>query len=99
MIDQRALLANLEDYHATMNRHLLVVREEFYLVSSAWAELDRCYAGDAADEFKPIWASASQRFNEYVEQSTAIMAALRDRIESLREANHAVGLEGGAPIA
>jgi uncharacterized protein YukE len=97
MIDQRTLLARLDEYHGSMNRHLLLVREEFERVSTAWAELERCYAGDAADEFKPIWGSASQRFREYDEQTGAIMAALRERIESLREANRAVGLdEGGA---
>lgn len=94
MPDMRVLLAGLEAYHQCVQRHVTMVRDEFEEVSRYWAALDECFAGNAADEFRPIWENTSQRFREYVEHTAAIQRVLSERIESLREADRVFGLSG-----
>jgi hypothetical protein len=96
MADTRSLLAGLEAYHRTVERHAASLHEDFTEVSRYWMVLNECFAGNAADEFRPIWENTSQRFQEYVEHTTAVLRALSERIESLREADRAIGL-GGPP--
>lgn len=92
MADTRALLAGLEAYRDSLRRLVSGLRLDFDDVARGWAGLDECFAGNAADEFRPIWEGASQRFRDYVDHTTAILAVLDRRIESLREADRATGL-------
>jgi len=94
MLDQRTLLAGLEAYKETLERHVATLHQDFEEVRHGWANLDECFAGNAADEFRPIWETASERFREYVEHTSAILRVLGDRIEKLREADRATGLDG-----
>jgi uncharacterized protein YukE len=87
MPDMTALLAGLEDYHESLVRHIDQVRQDFIRVENAWACLDECFAGQAADEFRAVWEAASQRFREYVDRTADIQTILSHRIESLREAD------------
>jgi hypothetical protein len=94
MTDMRALLAGLEEYRQSVEQHLEVVHEDFDEVSHYWLALSECFAGNAADEFRPIWEVASQRFREYVERWTAIVRVLGERIDSLRQAERPIELSG-----
>jgi hypothetical protein len=91
MPDMRMLLSGLEEYRGAIDRHLEQVRGEFDEVTRAWMSLSECFEGNAADEFRPVWESASERFRDYVEHSTAIVRILADRIEDLRLAEQTPG--------
>jgi uncharacterized protein YukE len=94
MADTRALLAGLEAYQQSVERHVTSLHQQFEGVSRCWAVLNECFAGNAADEFRPIWENTSQRFREYVEHTTAIVRVLGERVEGLREADRRAGLGG-----
>ena len=85
MLDQRALLAGLVDYRDSVERQVASLRDDFQEVAHTWANLDECFAGNAADEFRPIWEGTSQGFREYIEHTTAILRVLSERIEYLRD--------------
>lgn len=90
MLDQRALIAGLDDYHSALGRQVETVRTEFHDVEMAWRSLDECFQGTAADEFRPIWEAAESRFREYVERSTELGVVLQKRLEHLRNADRPV---------
>jgi hypothetical protein len=92
MLDMRALAAGLEEYRRTVERHVALLQHDFDEVSRYWLLLNECYAGSAADEFRPIWEKTSQRFQEYVARTAVIVRVLGERIASLREADRAAGL-------
>jgi hypothetical protein len=92
MPDTRALLAGLEAYQRSVERHLASLNQEFEEVGRCWLALDEVFAGNAADEFRPIWENTAHRFREYVDHTTAIVRILGERIESLREADRPIGL-------
>lgn len=94
MTDMRALLSGLEAYHGSLGRHVVGLQAEFDDVSRAWAALDECFSGNAADEFRPIWEGASGRFRDYTERTTHILRILADRIDQLRDAERTTGLSG-----
>jgi hypothetical protein len=94
MSDMRALAAGLEEYRQTVERHVLRLRDEFDEVGRYWLALAECYAGSAADEFRPVWEGTRERFREYVEHTTAIVRVLGERIDSLREADRVAGPDG-----
>lgn len=94
MPDMRALLSGLEAYHESLTRHVASLNENFQEVGLRWTALDECFAGNAADEFRPVWEGASQRFQDYSEHTSHILRVLADRIEQLREAERTSGLIG-----
>jgi len=93
MPNMRALLAGLEAYQASLQRHVITLGQDFDEVGRGWLNLDECFAGNAADEFRPIWEEASQRFRDYVQLTSGILHVLGERIEKLREAEQTAGLD------
>jgi hypothetical protein len=94
MMDTRALLAGLEAYRDSLDRHVASLHLDFDEVGRAWLNLDECFAGSSADEFRPIWEGTAQQFRDYVDHTSGILRILGDRIESLREADRPTGLGG-----
>ena len=94
MPDMRALHSGLDAYHASLTRHVASLATEFDDVSRVWSALDECFAGNAADEFRPIWEGASKRFHDYTEHTSSILRVLSARIESLSLAERNTGLSG-----
>lgn len=93
MADMRALLAGLIDYRDSLARQVKSLEGDFVDVRRVWIVLDGSFAGNAADEFRPIWQAADDRFREYVERTTVILRVLSERIASLEEAERTVGLD------
>jgi len=93
MADMRTLLVGLTDYRDSLLRHVKSLESDFDDVRRVWIGLDDCFAGNAADEFRPIWQTADDRFKEYVERTTEILGVLNQRIESLEEADRTIGLD------
>lgn len=90
MSDATALLQGLEEYYASMERHMHLMRERFVDVERTYLGLAECYAGRAADEFKPIWEDTAKRFEDYIEKSIVLQHTLAERMEKLREADRPV---------
>ena len=91
MLDMRALIAGLDDYHTALERQVETVRVEFEAVERAWQLLSECFQGNAADEFRPVWEAAESRFHEYVERTTALDQVLLARVDDLRAADRPTG--------
>lgn len=87
MADTRVLLQGLEEYHASLRRHLIEVRTEFADVERQWHMLNAVYESDAADHFRPKWLRTVARFHEYVQRSESISTILEERIQALRALN------------
>jgi len=92
MADTRRLLTGLEEYRASLDRHLVSLQADFGAVQSRWHAFSAVFAGDAADEFKPGWAQTTARFEEYLARTKAIANVLDERIEHLRDANRQEGI-------
>lgn len=92
MADTRALLSGLEEYLASLNRHIDDLQSEYSHLEMVWRRFAGLYEGEAADQFKEGWARTSQRFRDYIEQTSGIKAALEGRIEALRQANRREGV-------
>jgi uncharacterized protein YukE len=86
------LLIGLKEYHETLSRQLIKVRQEFQQVENRWQALSSVYEGTAADEFRRHWHRTVTNFEEYIDRTQQIAAALQERIEALQEADNAVGL-------
>lgn len=87
MADTRALLSGLEDYLASMNRHIEAVRSEYAHLENMWRRFAQVYEGEAADQFKEGWARTAHRFRDYLDHTEKIRMVLEGRIHALREAN------------
>jgi len=92
MADMRRLLVGLQDYHSSLQRHVMQVRQEFQQLENRWHALGSVYEGTAAEEFRQHWLRTTAGFNEYVNQTQQISGILRERIDALEEADRAVGL-------
>jgi uncharacterized protein YukE len=87
VVDTRALLTGLEDYLASLNRHIEDLRAEYAHLEMMWRRFASVYDGEAADQFKEGWARTAQRFRDYIDQTDGIKVVLEGRIEALREVN------------
>jgi len=87
MVDTRRLLAGLDDYAASLERHLHAIRSEYETLEKQWYAFSPAYEGDAADQFRHHWSQTSRQFQDYSVRSEAILRLLRRRIEYLRVAN------------
>jgi len=85
--DTRILLAGLEEYRTSLQRHLIELRTEFSQLENRWHSFSGVYEGDAADQFRAQWLRTTERFREYVQRTEAIAAILDERIDHLREVN------------
>ena len=85
--DTRVLLSALEEYHATLRRHLVELRTDFDQTENRWHAFAYHYEGDAADQFKAHWVRTVDRFHEYQNRTDALARVLEERIEALRRAN------------
>jgi len=85
--DTTALLHGLENYRASLDRHLRELRYEYDTLTSVWNSFSSVYNGIAADQLKEGWVRTASRFDEYVNRTTAIAYMLDERIESLRAAD------------
>lgn len=94
MLDARALIAGLSEYAAALERQVEATRSRFNEVERVWRLLSECYAGTAADEFRPGWEATEARFREYVERTTLLRRVLQDRLDDLRAADRATGRIG-----
>lgn len=92
MADTRLLLDGLENYRTSLQRHLSMMQAEFQHLQGRWQAFSAVYAGDAANEFKPIWHGTSARFDEYILRAKAIVRLLDERIEQLRKVNREEGV-------
>ena len=87
----KILLAGLEEYHQSLQRHLSQVKQDFHQLDGRWRALSAVYEGDAADQFRAGWGRTTSMFNDYVNQTQRIAMILEERIASLREANRPEG--------
>jgi len=77
----------LEEYLASLRRHLIEMRTEFDRLENRWYAFSGVYEGDAADQFRAHWLRTVDRFREYQDRNAAIAVVLEERIEALRRAN------------
>jgi hypothetical protein len=82
--DTRTLLAGLREYHNSLKRHLILVRQEFAEVEKQWYAFSSVYEGNHADQFRARWLNTTQVFHEYVDRSERIATILEERIEALQ---------------
>lgn len=92
MADTRALLAGLEQYHESLNRHLADLKSEYQEVEGCWHRFSEVYEGDAADQFRANWMRTVANFQEYIVQTEKISRMLEERIKELRIANQTEGM-------
>lgn len=89
MADTRLLLQGLEEYHASLNRHIIELRTEYQQLEARWYAFSAEYEGESADQFRAGWERTAERFREYIERTSNIAAVLSERIEHLRAVNQA----------
>jgi hypothetical protein len=86
-IDSRLLLSGLEEYSRVIERHSVMLKNEFQSVEARWSQFSSVYEGDAADQFRAGWLRTTLDFHEYILQTDRIRGLLEERIAALREAN------------
>lgn len=92
MVDTRALLAGLEQYHDSLNKHLADLKSKYQEVENSWHRFSGVYEGDAADQFRANWLRTEANFQEYIEQTQKISKMLDERIRELRKVNQTEGI-------
>lgn len=85
--DTRVLLDALEEYHASLQRHMIELRTEFDRLENRWHAFSYFYEGDAANQFRSHWGGTVDRFREYQDRTDALNRVLEARIEALRRVN------------
>jgi len=94
MADTKVLLAGLEKYHESLNRHLADLTAEYQQLEGSWRRFSSVYQGTAADQFRANWMRTVTNFQEYITQTGKISKMLEDRIEKLRIVNRTEGVLG-----
>ena len=92
MTDATALLAGLEQYRRSLDRHLADLKSKHQEVENSWHRFSEVYEGDAADQFRANWLRTEANFHEYIEQTQKISKMLDERIEYLRRLDQPEGI-------
>lgn len=87
----KVLLAGLEEYYQSLQRHLSQLQQDFQQLDRRWRAFSAVYEGDAADQFRAGWQRSTAMFQDYVNQTQRIAKILEERIASLRETNKPEG--------
>lgn len=91
MADLNALVAGLRDYRATLDRQVTLLAAELEQLEGARQALDAVFHGEAAESFRQRWASAANRFHEYLEQGRLVERELERRAAALEIAARQAG--------
>lgn len=90
--DTTRLLRGLEDYHASLVKHLTSLQAEYNQLDRRWRAFSAVYEGTAAREFHAHWERTRRMFEEYMQATQKIQHILDERIEALRRLDSAGGL-------
>lgn len=92
MSNTRILADKMQTYHKTVEKHLTQVDSEFQRLHQRWLRLRQNFAGDSADEFRPVWEGTERMFREYSEAASQIQRILAKRIEDMKDVNRREGM-------
>jgi hypothetical protein len=82
--DVDRLRAGLEEYRASLGRHLARLSRDYEQVQHCWRALDQEYEGRAAEEFRQRWRKTSEWFKDYESALRTMIAMLETRSQELR---------------
>ncbi len=83
MPDVTRLVRGLEDYIATLERHLVQLRDHGAQLDAAWIRLREVYHGQGADMFAQAFERTRQMIGIYSTTAEAVVPVMRDRVEAL----------------
>ncbi|NES70409.1 MAG: hypothetical protein F6K24_36945 [Okeania sp. SIO2D1] len=72
----------LLSYQTALNQHLLVLKEEFEMLETAWRSLNDVYEGSAAEEFKEAWRKTMVDFEDSIGKIETILSFLQEITEN-----------------
>ncbi|WP_030008271.1 hypothetical protein [Picosynechococcus sp. NKBG042902] len=85
--DTRRLLAGLEAYRKSLERHIAQLTTEYTQLEKRWRAFNAVSEGDYAKQFRAGWLQTDARFKAYINQSQKIKVLLNERIAALQELN------------
>ncbi|EDX77422.1 hypothetical protein MC7420_559 [Coleofasciculus chthonoplastes PCC 7420] len=89
--DTRILLAGLQDYRKSLEKHLTQLRSEYQQLENKWRAFNAVAEGDYADQFRGGWLRTEAQFKDYINQSEKIKVLLEERISGLIDLNRQEG--------
>ena len=72
----------LLSYETALNQHLLVLKEEFEMLETAWRSLNDVYEGSAAEDIKEVWTKTMADFEDSVGKIETILYFIREITEN-----------------
>ena len=72
----------LLSYQTALNQHLLVLKEEFEMLETAWRSLNDVYEGSAAEEFKEAWRKTMVDFEDSIGKIETILYFIQEITEN-----------------
>jgi len=85
--DTRRLLAGLQEYRNSLEKHIAQLTSEYYQLEKRWRAFNAVSEGDYATQFRLGWTQTDARFKAYINQSQKIKALLNERITDLENVN------------
>jgi len=82
--DPRLLLAELDEYASTLERHFVELRDRHTVLRDTWLATSEVYRGTGAEVFADAFARADARFFDYLDRGHRILVILREKMEQLR---------------
>jgi len=85
--DTRRLLAGLQEYQKSLEKHIAQLTSEYNQLENRWRAFNAASEGDYAAQFRSGWMQADARFKAYINQSQKIKSLLNERIVALEDLN------------
>lgn len=82
-INQDHLLAGLQAYSLSLDKHLQSLTSEYTQLDQHWIAFSSVYEGNAADQFRYNWLRTKHNFEEYMNATQRISQLLNERIDAL----------------
>jgi len=81
--DPGLLKNGLKNYSESLAYHQRELQEDFRDLSQHFALVNQAYEGVAAEAFKNSWMATAHWFEDYIDQTTLLIALLEERISAL----------------
>lgn len=91
MSDVTSLLASLRAYREAVARHVQIVHSEMDALDPRANALFDSFDGMAAEDFHERWVRSRSGFAEYVDQHSALLRLIDDKIGNLADLDRVTG--------
>lgn len=86
-LDVEKLGQGLDDYHASLEKHLGELAADFNVLQEFFHRLASNYGGSTAEQFKIAWGRTAEWFDGYMTEGRELSQFLEERINALKEQN------------